>query len=329
MTATLTARGSNWLRSLSAWEVLKGSTGDNFNLVSFRPTDSLLFVLKTMKNTGISGAAVLSEKHPGHLSGTIDMLDIVTFICAKFGVSYPNPASAKRSLEGFQQPVEDVLNISGRDFPRSVTTTMPSGDLLRLLSLPNTHRVILTNESQVVTGLVTQSMVVKWLYANKEKLPPAILQEKVENLFPLAPVHTIKQDSYVIDAFTDIYEKQVSGLAVVNDRGQIVANISASDVKYLLTDNLMDLSSDVYARIADLFDLAIDTPLPNAPVPKGALFHRPVVISPKNTLEELMDIVQSKKVHRVYLADNERIPERVISLGDIIAVFAGLAITAE
>lgn len=47
-------------------------------------------------------------------------------------------------------------------------------------------------------------------------------------------VHSINMKESVLDAFKAIWDTEVTGLAVLNDNGQLVGNISASDLKVLL-----------------------------------------------------------------------------------------------
>jgi len=49
--------------------------------------------------------------------------------------------------------------------------------------------------------------------------------------------------------------------------------------------------------------------------------YEPVTVRADDTLETVINITTNKKIHRVYLVDNDFKPIGVISLGDIIRAF--------
>jgi len=326
-----------WLKSTTALDVFKGSVGDNFKLITVKETDSIAHTLETFSQANISSAPVMSATNAGELAGLVDVLDILTFTSAKYGIAYPTAASAKQSLDKFQESVGNILNISGRDRPRTATTTMPVPDLLKLLSLPNTHRVLLLDESQRVVGLVTQSMANRFLVKNKEKLPAELWEKKAIDLFSPARVICMHLNKFVVDALLLLDERQVSGLAVVNDRGQIVANFSAGDLKHMDLEKPTNIAYDVYSHLGDF--LKIDTSIPTTtatgltntrPDTTSRLPHsEPIVVMPQTSLYDVMSTMSSQGIHRVYMVNEDKIPCRAITLGDVLSVFASVAVASH
>jgi len=273
---------------------------------------------------------VMFSKDPTRLAGCIDVLDMLTFTCAKFGIASPTSAAAKQAFPAFHQPVEDILNVSGRDRVHTSPTTAPAHDFLKLLSSPNTHRMLLQDESKRITGLQTQSMAIRFLEKNKSRLPRDLLKMEVTELFPPSRVWGISHDKYVIDALLMMDEREISGLAVVNEVGELVANISASDLKRMVTDEPLEMIYDVYSRLDEFLNLnapraasssGLTTPRKATPLQQTS----PIYLTLRSTLEEMMDVVEREGIHRVYIVNEKRMPVRVITLGDMLEVFAASA----
>jgi CBS-domain-containing membrane protein len=98
------------------------------------------------------------------------------------------------------------------------------------------HRVGVVDERGQVIGLVSQSKVLAFLYKYSSRLEDslqAFLRETMDSWIPThhKNVYTINMNDSVYTAFYRIWEREVSGLAVVDDHGRLVANISASDIK--------------------------------------------------------------------------------------------------
>jgi len=65
----------------------------------------------------------------------------------------------------------------------------------------------------------------------KKKLFEKILRKTVKEQFPTRNLYTISDSSTVSDALAEIGRKLVLGLAVVDQDGKLIGNISASDLK--------------------------------------------------------------------------------------------------
>jgi CBS domain-containing protein len=283
--------------------------------------DSVASVMKKLKDNNISSVPV-KDTGTSQFVGCIDILDIVTFVYTKFAKVSLLAQESYQQMEDFaNQKVGDILNISGRNHFHSIPYNLPLSDLLSKLTNPNIHRIAVTNESLDIVGFITQSKILEFFYQNRKNLEPSLkklLQENVDSwIMAQGPVQTISMKEFMIEACRKIWESQVTGIAVVDDDGKLVANVSASDLKKVHVLPIGELIKDLYQPIkqflhirADIRDKVMMAKLPRAD---------PIFVSKDDTMEKVLESVYEKRIHRVFLVDDQKKPTSVISLGDLIA----------
>lgn len=72
--------------------------------------------------------------------------------------------------------VKDLMDLSGRNKLNVLKKNQPLWDLIEMLSHPDVHRVAVVNENHEWIGLVTQTRLLRFISANKDKL-----KEKMQN----------------------------------------------------------------------------------------------------------------------------------------------------
>eukprot|EP00658_Telonema_sp_P-2_P078119 TRINITY_DN7239_c0_g1_i10.p2 TRINITY_DN7239_c0_g1~~TRINITY_DN7239_c0_g1_i10.p2 ORF type:complete len:123 (+),score=26.92 TRINITY_DN7239_c0_g1_i10:309-677(+) len=104
-----------------------------------------------------------------------------------------------------------------------------------------------------------------------------------------------------IDGFERMETQSVSGLAVLNDEGQLVGNLSASDLRGMGRHEFGDLLMSVE-----------DFTLINKDQVQG------YCLPPDATLDCLLQTFKEKRVHRLYVVDERNSPMAVITLTDVM-----------
>jgi len=277
---------------------------------------SVAEAIDIMRNHCIISLPVLSEKGPSHFDGIIDVLDLITFCSTKFSTVSLLAEESYRQMEEFAtKPVKDLLDISGRNKWVAVSYKDPISKLLQLLS--TTHRVAVLDEENNFVGLITQSKFVDFIWKNQGMFKQHFNQ-KVINL--QKPVETINMKVFVIEAFKQIWEKEISGLAVLNDEGKLMANISASDLFKTHVKPIGEMIHDLYQPIKSFLNIRTDVKdkIMMADLPECV----PIAVTATDTLGSVIQKCLENKVHRVFIQDDKSKPVGVISLGDIIKQFA-------
>jgi len=290
----------------------------HFQLEFVEEDDTVLTVLQKMKSKNISSLPV-RDKATRKFVGIIDVLDIVTFCCTKYATINTNAWESYQQMESFAKTkCSYILNISGRNDWRVMSENRPLADLITILSTPHIHRVGIIDKNHDIVGLVSQSKIIQFFWRHREQLDTniqAILSSKVELWVHVhnQQLLTISQDAMVYDAFQIIWEQEVSGLAVVDNEGRLVANISASDIKRCRFYPIIgQMIKDLYQPISAFLRI----PQPGEDLKKK--HHVPYYVHRHDPMEKVFEMIVSLGVHRLFVVDSKMKPVAVISLSDLL-----------
>jgi len=167
-------------------------------------------------------------------------------------------------------------------------------------------RVPVLNDENRVTFIISQTSVNRFLYDNIKEL-------KGDTSIPLCnlsigrdPVLAVPSTTAAIETFRLMDNKHISGVAVVDEKGCVIANTSSRDLKNFVKS---PRRSTLLLPIAKFLE----------EVRKDGLVEAPVVCcSPEDTLAHAMVAIATTNVHRVYVVDASNKPLRVITLTDVM-----------
>lgn len=126
-----------------------------------------------------------------------------------------------------------------------------------------------------------------------------------------APPISVKESAPALEAFKLMDSKQVTGLAITDDHGKLVGNISARDLKIFIKHIDFDhLLQPVGEFVKELRQRAVDIKSPT------------ITVFGKTTFEMVVGKLAATKVHRLFVVDSETSfhPTRIISLADVLHV---------
>lgn len=115
----------------------------------------------------------------------------------------------------------------------------------------------------------------------------------------------IENSQPLIKAFATILRNGITGVAVVDSQQKILGNISASDMKGMSVSNFWKL------------DYKIDDLLQDS-------YYRmpPLRFSPQTPLSDIISEMATKKVHRVYIVDEQQRPQVAVTMSTVINILA-------
>ncbi|CAG8584299.1 9106_t:CDS:2 [Ambispora gerdemannii] len=255
----------------------------------------------------------------------VSAFDLVTFVCLQFNEPDNQESFNEKSIF-LQKSVGELIGLS----PESTHLTIrhPSDSLKELLVLfthHKVHRVLVTsqvpsspnetviNEDLIQPCFISQTDVIRFLVKNNHRLGEIldISASKVANRASLSrqggsvALSTITIHDQALTAFRKIYEDKVNAVAILNDEGMLVGEISAADLRGLNRSRLNDLEKPVVMFMNTC---------------KGGLV-KPLTCREKYTLSQVMSGIMLRKVHRAWLLDDDNIPIGVITLSDILYMF--------
>jgi CBS domain-containing protein len=150
-----------------------------------------------------------------------------------------------------------------------------------------------------------------------------ILDRRIEEIGlvnPLGdPIVSLPSTDRTVDGFLKMFKTEVNAVAVVDDQGKLIANLSASDLGGLSTKTIHTLSLPPlqFLELAHSRNF-VELSLTSSSDKKPAV---PVTCSPETHLTEVVEKLIGAKIHRVWVVDSAQRPIGVVTLTDILKSF--------
>jgi len=274
-----------------------------------QPVDKALQRLNRHKITSLP---VINET-TGKIMGILDALDHVNYLSTILDQEGIGPARWDFNLES----IETLLNFSKRKaLVMSNSANMYDG-LVQLAK--GVKRIMVIDgpcelheqeqEEEGLLGLFTQSDVIRFLGGNPywlNRFPKS--QKTIKELgivdHPFEEVVSIEQNTPASFGFKKIADTNTSGIAIVDDQGRIVANISATNIRGISRRNFQLLRRPLYEF------LQRDR--------RRGWWTMPICITENDTFEKVVLQFCSTKVHQMFVVDEEGRPKHVVTLTDIL-----------
>jgi len=237
--ANLDQTAFDFLRSITAGFLQR----KDYDLVTVDPSESAVNALKILADNHISSAPVFDAKKQV-IIGTISVMDLAVWIVRTFAIS-KNKGTNQFDIEQLKTEldthVRDVLNWGLDPFwpvsePESILNVINNFMKWRI------HRTPIVGSGFHITGSLSQSDVVHFLYKNQDKLQSVMKKTLQELQWAEGEVVTVLESEPLIKAFGTIVETQFTGIAVIDSNGKLISNISASDLKGLTVENFNQLN---------------------------------------------------------------------------------------
>lgn len=222
----------------------------------------------------------------------------------------------RRAIAGQSVPVRLASDLSRKNPFYSILSETTLLSVVEEFAC-GTHRVAVTKSDGDIQGMLSQSMVVDFLFKNVHNFSDleSLMNQTLRELgLGHNSVLSVNADSPVLDALTLMSKFGVSSLAVVGQMGVLLGNISITDVKYviksknsLLWNTCFQFVGFVRSRqgIDDgqdrypVFDVKLDT-----------------------TLYQTVAKLIATKAHRLWVTDDRNRASGVVSLTDVLRAIA-------
>lgn len=289
-------------------------------LISLKhPGDGLFAAIKTMANQRILSAPVLAAPEAyaaaapaagdgsaaapapgGRLLGVVDALDIASYVVDR-------AEAGDATL--IDTPIDRIMGY-GREVPAAnVALDSKLDQVAEMLSGKHRRAVAITTEGEAVQGMVTQSTMLQWLNSHREELAEEL--KGVAGDYCSSSVVCVREDEKTLEALKKIRTNHVSSVAIVDEKGDIVTVISATDLVCGLdhmADKSMALSVLAAASVLDF--VASERSL--------SLDDRAAAVSvmPTATLDKCLEKLAVCRLHRLIVCRDRR-PLGILSLADV------------
>jgi len=264
----------------------------------------------------------------------VDMADFSAWVVDRYLASSSQgkaddvlDAELRKELK--ETPVGKLCNASGIDSCYPQRNDIQVRDLFSVLARPGVHRVPIVNTladkfgRKHVEGFITQSHVLDFVATHFIFFGPQILNRQISTIQDLVTtkVISIQQDKTVLEAFQNLHAGKISGMPIVDSKGELVGSISFRDFRFVFhgTFSSKEFSAPLSAFLTKTADLASPglnkarLGLKDDKLAPAVKFHS------SDTLLELIQKLQQHKTHRAYLTNvGDKKPIGICSIGDIL-----------
>jgi CBS domain-containing protein len=283
---------------------------------------------KKMIDSRIMSIPVVDSK-TGKPLFIISLMDIVALLLKQFKESDFTESFWNTLSTLFINKSSKVANIPISDFEKHINysldpvfSVMEDQELLeavRFMIERRAHRVLVFDSKFNISNMITQSRVVQFFEEIVQRIPKG---QKTLNELNLGfkKVITVSDSQTAFRAFKIMIDSKVTALAVINNQGKLIGNISISDIKLIGSDlqswNLLGLPVRDYLEKLIHSDNKIRGRLLAIVEHSDGLVV--VKVKPTDTLAWAVRVINLYKVHRAYIVDDNSRPVGVIALHDIL-----------
>jgi len=278
---------------------------DSFKVYSVTSDAPLLEAFQIIVDNKILSLPVLDTRKNMYVA-FIDILDILTNSIKD--LRNPDPVNLEKLLkknaifEGVT--VSSIIGASDRNPFFSFDQKAPLKVAIDTMVSKKLHRFAVVDGANKVVTVVTQSQILKLINKNIGIFKVASHKTIGELNLGIRKVEKVLDSQIVVDAFKTIIDKKVSGLAVVDAQGNLIGDVTATDLQRIKSDSLHKF----WLSVNEYLDLSHST--------------GPACVVSTTTVEELVKKIIESKLHRVYIVNDKKEPIGVISLIDLIEYFS-------
>eukprot|EP00049_Salpingoeca_infusionum_P000770 m.42280 g.42280 ORF g.42280 m.42280 type:complete len:463 (+) comp10669_c0_seq3:338-1726(+) len=289
-------------------------------IVVLKSTDSILDAVRTLSDKHILSAPVRDMSQPDEASwsdkylGMLDMVGVVFHMLESLDVG-AEPVSFADEVEKVTRFRHTTIAeaVSFARFGPFVPVDKDAGTLLDCMLLCGHHAIrrvpVVTTPAGDLANIITQSALVQTLHANLSRFQNVASKTLRElGLGDKGMLFSVHVSDPLKSAFQLIKERDISGVPVLDDSGSICGNISARDVRLIVTSS----------KIFKLLNMPIQTYLE---VVNDGVEHSAITCKPTDTLEHVIQQLVHSRIHRVYVVNEHSHPLRVVSLRNVLKKF--------
>jgi len=283
------------------------------------------------------------DRSRGSFSCFLDMVDVVAF-CVKHCTDIPGNPHQEDEQKLLHTPLfctktcGEVADLSRRNPFLPVESQAPLLEVISLMVNWGVHRIpVVDAEGEMVT-ILSQSRVVSFLYKYIRSFSLSLLHTPAAALLPTTTnnlsslpfsekhercgccrpqrVVTVRTTDRAIDGFITMHDNCVSAVAVVDEKGRITANLSASDVKAVGYDGtfitrLFRPIPEFLRLVAAQAAFSQNCTLPPTPLPTA-------IVTADSSFLSVVGMLVNRRIHRVYVVDDVMHPIGVIGYREIL-----------
>jgi len=253
-----------------------------------------------------------------------DLMAYILLVLKKMDVPIQDQSVEMRDLiqrasQSQDVPVKLATDLSGRDPFCTVLSETRLGAVIHDFGT-GIHRVAIIDSQGNVSGILSQSTTLDYLMRHLGEfttLQPAMKKTLHECGLASSKVLSVNGEAPVMDALMLMSNHNTSSLAVLDEQGVLLGNISMSDIKYVMK-NLK--TSWLWITC---FQLVSKIRLSRG-VESGEDQYPVLDVNVKATFGYTLSKLQATKAHRMWVVNDIGCAVGVVSLTDVFRVLGGM-----
>jgi len=212
-------------------------------------------------------------------------------------------------------PVEELIAMFGEEGQRvwEYDWTTPLSRVIDHMS-KGVHRCLVTQDGNQIRNIISQSDIISFALKHLHQISDSLLQSTIQSLGMIKPQerkvgHFMRESKLVaapketllVDCFRKMEREQVTAIPLLDENGFLVGTLSASDLRGI---NAGKLSKCLFQPASQFIKTQ----------------KKAVVASPSIKFVNLLKLIDTNHVHRVWIVDDDDKPVGVVSLSDIMNV---------
>ncbi|KAG0352392.1 cell separation during budding [Gamsiella multidivaricata] len=305
------------------WTAVKaGTLVEKQTLVTIDADATVEDACEVLLKNGITSAPVYDNNRKLYV-GMFDYGDLMTYILLllkKMEVPLEDQTMEMRDLiqrtsKSQNVPVKLASDLSGKDPFCMVTAETRLGSVVHDFGA-GIHRVAVMDAQENMMGILSQSSTLDYLMRHLSEYPQLqpVMQKSLQQCgLTNGKVLSVNGEEKVLDALISMSTHGVSSLAVLDEQGMLLGNISMTDIKNLRTSWLW----------ISCFQLVCKIRLSHG-VESGEDQYPILDVNVKSTFGYTLSKLQATKAHRMWVVNDSGCAVGVVSLTDVFRVLSGL-----
>jgi len=276
------------------------------NVIAFKYNDPLSHVSKVLSENNILSAPILKGGNPMGFLDTLDMCQYLVHCWRQHRDAATGEVHKENLPEKFSSAVaQRFINSCGRNAYHFIYEDSTLEECLNTMVHDefSFHRLAVHSRDNKIVGIISQTDIMQFAGRHLDILPEG--NKSLRELGLVKGVVMVRMDGILGDTLEILAECKISGLALVDNEGKLVANFSASDLRGLPRAVFSWLSKPTIDFLQH-FGRGVKPPIAES---SDTTF--------RNIAEKLAHL-SKERIHRVYLIDKDEHPVGVVSLSDIM-----------
>jgi CBS domain-containing protein len=252
------------------------------HVVELQDTDAIGAAFNALISHHVHSAPVYS-KAQGRYVGLVDLKDFVSYVLS---LMTNNPDAHPSNQVG------SLVDFSHQDPFHSLPHTATIMEALKLFGSQHRsfriHRIPIVDDSGKVIKMLSQSSLVAWVGAHLADTWQALRQPIRDLQCGTPKVFTVKDSDLLRDAFHAIIHNGINGAGVVDHNGDLVGNLSLTDLQFSVEKNFPYFGRTVGEFLHDCH--------PARPL---------VTCTASSTVADVINLLTSHHLHRIYIVPSD------------------------